>query len=418
MATNALFVAIIGCTSPAPGVGQTNSEADPPLTVPASGRTVPTRPKAVVERRKQEKDVPNQHLTADNFLPSVDHDQFPFVRVKANGDKIESFEALQKSVPNLVDVLRTQPHGAAMLAQFYSHLELQNSLELFASGDAAKVWWSAELEPTDVLEREMYLFTAQPSAPDFDRIKAPYFEGNSLVFFAGRMIGENHGSQVWEYRIDLSSTPWTSTREELPALMRERPALSQKAAELFGGAVEGYARGVGKNGSVYLTVKPDEKAAKFVWRPNLGNAEKFSSWAELARKYPEVNDTKTVASLAAGMSNYPVGRSYDVIHDLGVFKAEYMKSGRGYQKLRYWGDEIRETAFTVDWDKVHDARVVDDTITAFFSMGNGQPHRLEMTFSKFSESGWPEAFEPFFTSKVIYDSKDGPAAPAPDPIGD
>lgn len=327
------------------------------------------------------------------------------VRLEIDGPCYYTLENLQTGAP---DLLQGTGRDASALALAVDMIGSNSNDLLVKDSSEAESWWQKWFEPNNALEQEHFGVESDLSAPDFEEIKEPALENDVLVYFTVRSLGVDRGAEAYRNEVDFKAKAWKRIKTPLKKAPRARQ--SANVIELFGGAIQSFARAKSNDASLFLAVRPTGGAAPFVWHPKVGDSERFMTWEALFAKHPEAASKALASSLARVIlghqrfrTNFDHGRElttqFPVITDTTAYKAEYKSKNKSVLKLRYQVDQVKVTNFAVtNWAAIVDPQIVDGELIAFFEDNDGQPHRLSYRLSEFS-ADVPAHIEPFFTSE-------------------
>ncbi len=331
------------------------------------------------------------------------HEDGICIQFQEDGPCLKSLSEMREAAPNLHK--RTEHLGA--LAQIIHRFHPGISQEVFPRLAGYQAWWTKAFEPADFFDREQGNILVRPSGPNVETLHDVKLDGDRLIYFSGRMIGPDHGVQVFRNEVDFASNDWTPKITELETTEQPRKGLNDRTIAIFGALAEGYAHAKLPAGDVYLAAKPAAGASAFVWRNSDQKIERFKDWASLLAKHPEAASPEAANQLAYAFANYPLSSGRQLIKDSAAYKTEYTDGDWGLEKLRYHVDQMRITRYTIaDWDGITDPVIKDGVLVAHFQQGR-QPSRMTYRIADFANDTEAEYVD-LATSKTISDSKGGP----------
>jgi hypothetical protein len=308
--------------------------------------------------------------------------------------------------------LHENPRNLAYIAHA---LQPGISDELFRTRNDYQIWWAKWFEPEDFFSRNFATVATNPSGVDPSEIHDASIVDDKLTYYSGRVISIDFGVQMFRNVVDFGSEDWNPKIEELSTTQQSRKSVNDKTVEIFGGLVEGFVHAKGESGGLYLAAKPEAKASPFVWKPNDQAPQQFKTWASLVAKYPDAGSPRVASELADGINHYPLRSGLGLIKDVQAYKTEYKDGKWDLLKLRYWGDQLRITQFTVtDWDSVVDPFIKDGVLIAHFKDNDRQPARLTYPLNQFALQSERE-FQSLSTSALVSDTRLGPGNPNESP---
>lgn len=341
----------------------------------------------------------------DPIVLKVDryHEDGSCVQLQEDGPCLKSPNELRAAAP---DLHRRYEHIGA-LAQIFHMFAPGISQEVFPRYAGYQQWWAKSFEPADFFEREQGYLSVNPSGLGPETIHDVKLDGDKLIYFSARIIGPDHGVQVFRNVVDFASDDWTPKITELETSGQPRKGLNDRAIAIFGGLVEGFAHAKTTTGDVYLAAKPAEGASAFVWRDKAQKIERFKDWASLVAQHPDAASLDAAKQLAYAVANYPLSSGRQLITDSAAYKKEYKDNGWAEERLRYHVDQLRITLYTIDdWDAITDPVITDGVLVAHFRQGR-QPSRMTYPLSSFADHTEAQHVE-LAKSKTISDTKDGP----------
>lgn len=326
------------------------------------------------------------------------------VFLESGGNCLKNMDEVRAASPDL-HKLHENPRNLAYIAHA---LQPGISDELFRTRKDYQTWWAKWFEPEDFFSRNFATVANTPSGMDPADIHDATIVDEKLTYYSGRVISIDHGVQMFRNVVDFGSEDWNPKIEELKTTRQTRKSVNDRTVEIFGGLVEGFVHAKGENGSLYLAAKPEAEASPFVWKPNDQAPQRFKTWASLVAKFPKAGSPSIAAELADGINHYSTSSGFRLLKDVQAYKSEYQEGQWDLLKLRYWGDELRVTQFTVtDWSSVVDPFIEDGILIAHFRDNDRQPARLTYPLKQFALQSERE-FQSLSTSTLVSDTRLGP----------
>lgn len=374
-----------GCTNSQSGPNQTATQVPTTSTTAEKGKTMKKIEGPIV-------------LKVDWY-----HEDGICIQLQADGPCLKSPNDMRLAAP---DLHKRYEHVGA-LAQIFHKFEPGISEEMFARVTGYQEWWAQNFEPKDFFDREQGYIFVQPNGLGPEVLHDAKLEGDKLIYFSARVIGQDHGIQAFRNVVDFASDDWSPQITELETTGQPRIGLNDQAIAIFGGLPEGFAHAKTPSGDVFLAAKPGPGASPFAWVDNDKKVEQFRDWARLVAKHPEAASPEAAKQLAYGVTNYPLSSGRQLIDDSAAYKKEYTDQNRSLEKLRYHVDQLRVTQYTIaDWDAIKDPAIKDSVLVAYFRQGR-QPSRVTYRLSDFANEAQVDYVD-LASSLPISDTKDGP----------
>lgn len=304
------------------------------------------------------------------------------------GEFAASLEELRAALPELPEVARKDPRYLPQLA--YGLIQLTDpTSECFLSTREIEAKLRPLIDPVDVLQRYDWDATVNISGPGVDDVSAPRWDGEALLVDCVKSGWPDLYTGA-RYRFSVGAGTWTVAEGRIPGRMHTPERARAAVFAGFGGEVRGFVRVAVEGGSLLVAISPVNDAQRYWWRPSSGKGRRFSTWADLRGEIEVVATPAALAELVEGvhraLSRHRVtSDNFRAITDPAAYREEYKKNGYNTYKLRYHGDKLATTEYTVeDFESIVAPTIVGERIVAYLSDGRRQPHRIEIELSTLS----------------------------------
>lgn len=337
----------------------------------------------------------------------------PVVEVGEGGRRAASFAELGQLEPDLPSRARQGEEAlTSLLAQAYAHFG-DSRQQLVLSAEALRAAIAKWAEPELSGMRRWYAGETI-SGPPLELLAAPAWDGEELVLhlFNLEMSGSHRYLFGQRVRLSFATEGWSGETEHLDTQTQlPLSATEARAAELFGGPVQGFlrAKSSATHDQLYLAVDRGEGALAYAWWPNRAAPSRYATFAELAAAHPEAREPKLLASLAGELETYWGDRGvrhghFKPIEDGPAYLEDYRRQGWGTFKLRYWVDQLATWEHDVpDLETVASPRVEGETLHAFFQGDKNQPFRMALELTALSLAEAPE-LEAMANERLVSDT--------------
>jgi hypothetical protein len=331
------------------------------------------------------------------------------ILVLATGRAVASLDELRAALPDLPERARLDPRYLPQLAHALTTLS-DDTADCILSPRDIDAKLRPRLDPPDPFDHHEWDAQATISAPGVGDVDAPRWEGGALLVDCLRSSQPDFHTGT-RHRFSLGVAAWTSSRDALPQRVHTPEGARAAVRAAFGGEVLGYV-GVpaAGGGVVFLALSPAEGVRRYLWRPASGEPQRFATWDELraavdAFAAPEAA-AKVIDAVQGALSRRRGAERLEVIADPDAYREDYRSNGRSTYKLRYHGDRVATTEYTVrDFDAIHAPKIEGERVVAYTADVQKQPYRLELDLSTL---GWDSALTKtaMFEERIVDDTGD------------
>ena len=315
-----------------------------------------------------------------------DHDEDYNLCVKVGSQTFTEAQALGAAYPSLLEDAQKSPRLTNQLAAALVHLRGHGG-ELVHDVDAAlaeiQAWAEPGLVQVPTWDREWSV-----AGPARDELHPPSWETGRLAFCAYRTDWGHKTKHVFAERLVLDPESWELEWTSIEGSCRPLAETQAAAEAAFGAAVAGFFTVQLPSYSWVLIGVGEGLTQRCAWVEKQASAPLgFADYAAFADAHPEARDPKAIASLASQLAHFYSDdedgfQNLQVIPDGPAYVAEYRQNNYETFKLRYWGDQIRETSCHVpDLETVASPALEGNLLRAYFKGDKYQPFRLEVDLS-------------------------------------